>query len=100
MTPGESTRPWPDTPMVVRMPALASAAKVPNTTRFMRSPRRFSPSGPPTPPSFYLASLERRDGELTDSNRAAETGPHRRGGGDAGIVAGLLEADLSVDDDA
>src|SRR5437762_1172569 len=37
-TPDESTRPWPATPTVVSIPALATAATIPKTTRFMRSP--------------------------------------------------------------
>src|SRR4051812_880081 len=42
MTPGESTRPWPDTSMVVRTPALASAVKDPRMRRFICAPQCFT----------------------------------------------------------
>ena len=38
MTPGESTRPWPDRPLVVRITAPASAGRAARIRRFISSP--------------------------------------------------------------
>src|SRR5688572_13275254 len=48
MTPGESTRPWPETALVVRIAAPASAVKAPRMRRFMYAlHQRVHAAGPP-----------------------------------------------------